>query len=255
MESKIEFGELKAKTDIRKGMTITLKMARCPKCGCESEVNVENICASMPPQYSCTCKSCGNVFYIPCTSLDSELHKAEMFMCGDFNKFEYVSWSPRGFDLPQRATSGSAGYDFFSPVDAEIGPGGTVEFSLEVKCRVKKGEFLMIPPRSSLGFKNNNHVALTNTIGIIDSDYYNNPFNEGEIKLRLHNFGDKAFKIERGMALVQGIFVRYDTTIDDAPRSAERIGGLGSTDSAKPMNVAKGRKSQMYNSLDAQASN
>ena len=50
MESKIEFGELKAKTDIRKGMKITLKLARCPKCGCESEVDVENVCASMPPQ-------------------------------------------------------------------------------------------------------------------------------------------------------------------------------------------------------------
>lgn len=144
------------------------------------------------------------------------------------NKFEYVSWSFKNFDLPTRATSGSAGYDFHSPMEIKIAPGETVEFSLEVKAQVKPGQFLMIVPRSSLGFKGLNHVALTNTTGIIDSDYYNNPDNEGEIRVKLHNFGSNIFVINRNDKIVQGIFVNYDT-VDDDKTENERTGGFGST--------------------------
>ena len=140
-----------------------------------------------------------------------------------------MPWSDKDFPLPQRATRGSAGYDFFSPISCVIEPGETKEFSLEVRVHIKQGEFLLIPPRSSLGFKGNNHVALTNTVGIIDSDYYNNPKNGGEIRLKLHNFGNEPFVINKRDALVQGIFLKFDITIDDEPRSETRFGGLGST--------------------------
>ena len=144
------------------------------------------------------------------------------------NKFEYVSWSYRDFDLPTRATSGSAGYDFHSPKDIIIQPGETVRFSLEVKAQVKPGQFLMIVPRSSLGFKGLNHIALTNTTGIIDSDYYNNPDNEGVIDVKLHNFGIDKFTIHKNDKIVQGIFVNFDITCDDEA-TEKRAGGFGST--------------------------
>ena len=156
------------------------------------------------------------------------------------NKFEYMEWSKRGFPLPQRATPGSAGYDFFSPVDAYLKPGDDIEFSLEVRCSIMDGEFLFIPPRSSLGFKGNNHVTMTNTVGIIDSDYYRNPDTHGEIRLKLHNFGKSTFHIVKGMGLVQGIFLRFDTTVDDCPRSEVRLGGFGSTDSQGMYNKVVG---------------
>ena len=145
------------------------------------------------------------------------------------NKFEYVSWSFRDFDLPTRATSGSAGYDFHSPKDVIIQPGETIRFSLEVKVQIKPGQFLMIVPRSSLGFKGNNHVALTNTTGIIDEDYYNNPDNEGVIDVKLHNFGTEPFVIHKNDKIVQGIFTFYDITCDDNV-TEKRVGGWGSTD-------------------------
>ena len=148
----------------------------------------------------------------------------------DYNKFEYVSWSKRDFDLPTRATQKSAGYDFHSPKDVVIEPGATEFIDLEVKCCVKPGEFLMIVPRSSLGFKGLNHVALTNTTGIIDADYYNNPDNEGVIGLKLKNFGSQPFIINKNDRVVQGIFVKYDTTIDDdTVEKKQRVGGWGST--------------------------
>lgn len=69
------------------------------------------------------------------------------------NKFEYISKSNEDFDLPQRSTEGSAGYDFRSPQAFSIKPNETIEIGLEVKCQIKKGEVLMLFPRSSLGFK------------------------------------------------------------------------------------------------------
>lgn len=150
----------------------------------------------------------------------------------NINKFEYISTSTCDFDLPTRATNHSAGYDFHSPIDCVIEPGETRFFSLEVKCSIKTDEFLMIVPRSSLGFKGNNHMALTNTIGIVDSDYYNNESNEGVIGLKLHNFGPEPFVIHKNDKVVQGIFIKYDTTEDDNVNNV-RKGGFGSTDSVK----------------------
>ena len=227
----------------------------CPKCGGVADVDTSMILTSFPPQYRCKCRECGHVFSEFCSTLKQPNYgeypriQGGIGYTNDYNKFEYVSWSRKEFSLPQRATEGSAGYDFFSPVDTIIYPNETKEFSLEVKCKIKRGEFLMIPPRSSLGFKNDNHVALTNTIGIIDSDYYNNPDNEGEIKLRLHNFGNSPFVIKKGMALVQGIFMKYDITVDDSPRDKVRLGGLGSTDK---INFGQ---NMVYNSVDAKESN
>lgn len=144
------------------------------------------------------------------------------------NKFEYLSWSKKDFTLPHRATVNSAGYDFHSPVAFTVKPGETVEISLEVKVQIKPGEFLMIVPRSSLGFRGLNHVAITNTTGIIDSDYYNNSDNEGEIKARFHNFGPTDFIVNKDDRVLQGIFIKYDTTCDDNV-TENRTGGLGST--------------------------
>lgn len=144
------------------------------------------------------------------------------------NKFEYVSWSDKDFDLPTRSTKNSAGYDFHSPKMFLVKPGESVEISLEVKVQINSGEFLMIVPRSSLGFKNDNHITITNTVGVIDQDYYNNAQNEGEIRARLHNFGDKDFVVYRNDKLLQGIFVKFDLTADDLAEG-ERTGGFGST--------------------------
>lgn len=143
------------------------------------------------------------------------------------NRFEYVSWSKADFDLPKRSTKNSAGYDLHTPVEFFVEPGDTVEISLEIKCDIEKGEFLMLVPRSSMGW-NGNHIAITNTAGIIDSDYYNNPKNEGEIRARFHNFGDETFHANKNDRVLQGIFVKYDVASDDDAQG-ERLGGLGST--------------------------
>ncbi len=128
--------------------------------------------------------------------------------------------------LPKRGSKNSAGYDFFSPINEIIPAHGTVKIPTGVKAYMQPDEVLMIYPRSSIGFKTN--IRLSNTIGIIDSDYYNNPDNEGHIWIKFYNPTDEDYHIFIGDKIVQGIFTKFLVT-DDDNADQERTGGLGST--------------------------
>ena len=128
--------------------------------------------------------------------------------------------------LPARATSGSAGYDFFAPATFNVAPGKTVKVATGIRVKIDEGWVLKIYPRSSLGFKY--RLTLNNTVGIIDSDYYYAD-NEGHIFIKLTNCGDLPLTIEKGTAFAQGIFVEYGITYDD-DACGVRTGGFGSTD-------------------------
>ena len=106
--------------------------------------------------------------------------------------------------LPKRATSGSAGYDFFAPKEYTLLPGETVKIPTGIRVKIDDGWVLTIFPRSSLGFKYK--LRLDNTVGIIDSDYYYAE-NEGHIFIKLTNCGDKPLTIEKGKAFAQGVFL------------------------------------------------
>ncbi len=125
-----------------------------------------------------------------------------------------------------RSTSRSAGYDFFSPEDIRIPPGKEVLIRTGVKVYMKADEALFIYPRSSLGIKKG--LMLKNTVGIIDSDYYNNPENEGEIMLCLLNISEKEAEISSGDKICQGIFQKI-LVADEDVQDVERLGGIGST--------------------------
>lgn len=155
--------------------------------------------------------------------------------------------------LPERSTSGSAGYDFFSPISIVLSSfRANIEqrrddFTEEmhdvvnlkrdevivptgIKARIDPGWVLVLAPRSGQGFKYG--VALANTIGIIDEDYHNNESNEGHIMVKLTTTTTYAefdeLYIGRGKAFCQGIFLPYGLT-DDDKATAKRTGGLGST--------------------------
>ena len=72
------------------------------------------------------------------------------------------------------------------------------------------------------------HLALVNSTGIIDSDYYNNEDNEGHIMIALLNFGNEPVTLEKGERVAQGIFSKYLITNDD-DATGVRTGGIGST--------------------------
>jgi dUTP pyrophosphatase len=128
--------------------------------------------------------------------------------------------------LPKRATSGSAGYDFFAPFDIVLSPNETIKVPTGIRVKIDEGWVLKLYPRSSLGFKY--RLTLNNTVGIIDSDYYHAD-NEGHIYIKMTNLGDKPLTVEKGKAFAQGIFVEYGITVDDECDKV-RKGGFGSTD-------------------------
>ena len=130
--------------------------------------------------------------------------------------------------LPKRGSKGSAGYDFFSPVPFELRSEDYgdvyVTIPLGVRAVAPEDMFLMIVPRSGVGFKTGAYLA--NTVGIIDSDYIISP-NEGHIMIRVCS-GFNNLPVHKGDRLVQGIFLRFYTTDDDDAQDV-RKGGFGST--------------------------
>ena len=71
-----------------------------------------------------------------------------------------------------------------------------------------------------MGFKYN--IRLVNQVGVIDADYYNNKDNEGHIFLKIQNEGKEIVNFKSGVALVQGIFLKYLITKSDRDLGLER---------------------------------
>ena len=129
--------------------------------------------------------------------------------------------------LPKRQTKNSAGYDFYALEDVVIPASGeTTIIRTGIKACMPKDEVLFLFIRSSMAIKRN--LQLTNCVGVIDSDYYNNPDNEGEILIAINNFGWGKAAIKKGERFAQGIFVKYGVT-DNDDADGERVGGVGST--------------------------
>lgn len=129
--------------------------------------------------------------------------------------------------LPKRSTSGSAGYDFIAPYQMDVFGGLSDTYPTGIKVKMPKNVVLMLYTRSSLGFFYG--IRLANTVGIVDSDYYNNERNEGQIFVKYFSPDAHTFlTIQAGEKYMQGVFINYLTTEDD-DTTQERVGGIGST--------------------------
>ena len=127
-------------------------------------------------------------------------------------------------ELPIRATFGSAGYDFRTPVNCNLAVGQTIVIPTGIRCKIQNNYMLQLYPRSGLGFKHG--MELVNTVGIIDADYYD-ANNEGHIMIKIKpTLKDLQLKI--GDKFAQGIFIPYGITKDDDAHGV-RSGGIGST--------------------------
>ena len=158
--------------------------------------------------------------------------------------------------LPERATTGSVGYDFFSPFDLTLLPGVDVLIPTGIRVFISPEAelWLMMAPKSGLGTRYK--TRLNNTIGVIDSDYYGAD-NEGRIMITMSNGLDfegcpmkqvpdiksgnkkvvldfdspltqaRILNLPAGKAIAQGIFMPMITTSDNV--DSKRTGGFGST--------------------------
>ena len=142
-------------------------------------------------------------------------------------KFEKVSAYPNAV-LPTRATKGSAGYDFTVAADTVCPAGKVTYVPTGIKAQIDDGYYLQLALRSSAPKKFG--VMLANSVGIVDSDYYNNQDNEGHIQFAIIPIGSDDVMLSAGTKIGQGVFLRYSLTDDDVVNNFIRSGGFGSTD-------------------------
>lgn len=156
--------------------------------------------------------------------------------------FEPVStYEKETITMPKRATKGSAGYDLTAAADitvpsvfkafqAKETEGNPLKSTLVptgVKAYMPENEYLLLANRSSNPMKR--QLAVPNGIGVIDSDYYNNEGNEGEIFVQLINYGLEDVHIEKGERIAQGIFTPYHVIDNETEAYDKRTGGFGSS--------------------------
>ena len=134
-----------------------------------------------------------------------------------------------GYDyvnLPKRQTEHSAGYDIESAETIEIKPMQTVLIKTGVKCEIPEGKWLGLYMRSSISLKRG--LVMTNSVGVIDKDYYNNEDNEGHIHIMVTNLSDKVQTVKQGERIAQCILQSYYLSSNDNA-TGKRVGGFGST--------------------------
>ena len=149
--------------------------------------------------------------------------------------------------MPTRATEGSAGYDFYSPVTITLKHKESAIIDLGVsQCpamipslrryysedeivyldncpkEAESGYVLLLTIRSSLALKYS--LRAINPVAVIDSDYTDT------IKFGIANCGKKPYMIQKGDRICQGVFVPF-LTVDqnDIVIDKKRTGGIGST--------------------------
>lgn len=145
-------------------------------------------------------------------------------------RFEKVSRIEEDIKLPERATEDSAGYDFFAIEDVIIPPYklGDDPFMIPtgIKAQVEPREFIMLVNRSSNPKKKK--LVIPNSVGIIDSDYFGNLDNDGEMFFGFYNLSHESVEIKKGERLGQGIIMEYKI-VDNDKTVGKRNGGFGST--------------------------
>lgn len=137
------------------------------------------------------------------------------------------SYQNNNINLPKRKTARSAGYDFESASDLIIQPKSLALIPTGIKAYMSNDEYLQIYARSSL-FQLKG-LILTNGVGVIDADYYDNPTNEGHILISMYNISDSPVSILKGERIAQGVFSKYLLSSQDGFTQAKRMGGFGST--------------------------
>ena len=136
----------------------------------------------------------------------------------------------QNINLPVRKTKYSAGYDVEAAEDCIIpaykfGDKPTL-VKTGIKAYMPEDEFLMLCNRSSNPGKKG--LVMANSVGIIDSDFYGNPDNDGAFMYAFYNFFDHDLEIKKGDVIGQAIFQKFYVADDDSAEG-KRVGGFGST--------------------------
>lgn len=104
-----------------------------------------------------------------------------------------------------------------------------------IKAKFKDNEVLKVYNRSS---GPNRGLVLSNSVGVVDADYYGNESNDGEIMLSFYNFMPFDVEVKKGDRIGQGVFekilkaskaINKDGEEVEVETDVKRTGGYGST--------------------------
>ena len=95
-----------------------------------------------------------------------------------------------------------------------------------IKAYMLEDEKLDLYNRSSGPIKKS--LVVTNGVGLVDSDYYENPDNDGHIMFQVINYGKTDVVIKKGERIGQGVFTKF-LKVDSDVEGETRTGGHGST--------------------------
>lgn len=145
-------------------------------------------------------------------------------------RFEEVKGKEGEVKLPEYGSKTACGADFY--VSERVVIGAKTEYPVLVKTGVKakfpSDVCLMLANRSSNPMKLG--LELANGVGIVESDYYGNPSNDGEIMFAMYNRTRKEVVLEEGDKIGQGVFYSVERSENYRPEEIrEREGGFGST--------------------------
>ncbi len=141
-----------------------------------------------------------------------------------------AGWEDKDIHLPKRSTKNAAGYDIEAAENVIIPmfqPGQKptlIPTGLKAYCL--PDEWFMLANRSSGPKKG---FVLANSIGIVDSDYYENESNDGHFYFAYFNVSDHDLEVKKGDVIGQVVFQKY-LHVDDDQAEGIRKGGFGSTD-------------------------
>jgi len=135
----------------------------------------------------------------------------------DDGKYPYI--------LPVRKTARSSGYDFVAPADFTLAAKQITIIPTNIKAYMLDDEELLVSIRSGLSTKG---IMLMNALGKIDSDFYENPKDGGNIGFIFYNLSDNDYQIHKDDRIGQGTFSKY-LKADNDHACGTRVGGLGST--------------------------
>ena len=133
-------------------------------------------------------------------------------------------------NLPERKTRCSAAYDIEAAEDVVVpsfkkGMKPTL-VATGLKAYMQDDEVLYLYAKSS-GFPKKG-IVLSNCVGVIDGDYYENETNDGHIMFSIINLKDEDLHIKKGDSIGQAMFSKY-LVADDDNATGVRKGGFGST--------------------------
>ena len=127
--------------------------------------------------------------------------------------------------MPSYAHKGDSGMDLYAAESCLLKPMERKLIATGIKIAVPYGYEAQIRPKSGLAIEHG--ISHANCVGTIDSCY------RGEIKIPMINFGDKAYKIEKGKKIAQMVFAKVEEAVfedaNELEETARNDKGFGST--------------------------